>query len=433
MDKQISIRQALVAILVTVLVTVSLTSTFAFIIGNFVLADIEKTHQNNLENAMEGVEVFSDIIEMYNSLPADQRNYDMYLKLAQIDMYYRNFYVKSGEIDNDNLTYGVANGYIAGIGDMHGEYYTMDDFSALIGQTQGNTVGIGVYVTIDTETECVKILTVMENSPAQKAGMKAGDVVIAIDDVSVTEIGYYEAINRVAGKEGTTVKLKVLRGDQILDLVATREKFETQTVYYHKYSYNEKIGVVRVIEFNDSMPGQFKNAVNSLLADGCEYLVFDMRSNGGGTLSSAVEILDFLLPKGDIVSATDKDGKVLETYKSGESSIDVPMAVLTDGYTASAAELFTCALRDYEKAIVVGTTTYGKGSMQNVIMLPDGSGLRFTTNLYNPPKSPNYDGVGIIPDIEVELDISLENINYFEITDAQDNQLKEACSALGNK
>lgn len=433
MNKQITIKQALVAVLVTALVTVSLTSTFSIIIGNFVLASVEKTHRDNMENALAGVEVFSDIIEMYNSLPESQRNYDMYLKLAQIDMYYRNFYVRAGEIDDEMLTYGIANGYIAGVGDKHGEYYTIDDFSSLIGQTQGNTVGIGVYVTIDTETECVKILTVMKDSPAEKAGVKAGDVVIAIDDVPVTEIGYYEAIDRVAGKEGTTVGLKVLRGDQTIDLVATRQKFVTQTVYYHKYEFNEKIGVVRVIEFNDSMPEQFKNAVNSLLAGGCEYLVFDMRSNGGGTLSSAVEILDFLLPKGDIVFATDKDGKILETYKSGASSIDVPMAVLTDGYTASAAELFTCALRDYDKAIVVGTTTYGKGSMQNVIMLPDGSGLRFTTNLYNPPKSPNYDGVGIIPDIEVELDSSLENTNYFEITDAQDNQLKEACSALANK
>ncbi len=432
MDKQISIKHAIIAVVLAVVVAIGGTASVMGIANNLIIAQLNNSYNNKLEGAMEGAEVFSSIVDMYASLPEEQRNYEMYLKLAQLDLYYRTYYVRGDDISNADLTYMVANGYIAGVGDAHGEYYTRDGFSALIGDAEGNSVGIGVYVSMDVETQCVKILTVMKDSPAQTAGIKTGDIVVGIDGASVKEIGYYEALNRVAGKEGTTVELKILRGGEEITLVATRAKFETETVYYHKYALNESIGVIRILEFNNTMPAQFKNAVSSLLADGCTSLVFDMRSNGGGTLDSAVEVLDYLLPEGDIVYTTDKDGNVLQTHRSKAGSIDVPMAVLTDGYTASAAELFTCALRDYEKAIVVGTTTYGKGSMQSVVMLEDGSGLRMTTNLYNPPKSPNYDGVGITPDIEVELDSSLENKNYFEITDAEDNQLERACSALAN-
>lgn len=431
MNKQLSVKYALLYGAIAVVVAVSMTIGAMMLVFNFEKAEMEKEHGKDLAAAYEGVDALSEIIEYYNTLPEDQRNYDMYLKLCELEKWYRAYYVKANEMDNDKITHMVANGFIAGVGDKHGEFYTADDFAALTSQTQGNTVGIGVYVRLDPDTMCIKVLTVMKDSPALDAGVKAGDIITHVDGQSVIELGYYEAINRVAGKEGTNVELTVLRDGQTMTFVATRRRVETETVYFHKHEADPTVGVVRIIEFNNSTPNQFKNAVNTLLNDqGCTSLVFDMRSNPGGTLESVVEMLDFLLPRGDVVYVTDKDGIVLEKYVSDDSCIDVPMAVLTDGNTASAAELFTCALRDYEKAIIVGTTTYGKGSVQSLIELEDGTGLRFTTYLYSPPKSENYDGVGIVPDVIVELDELLIDKNYFEITDAEDNQLKAALDAL---
>ena len=348
-------------------------------------------------------------------------------------MYYRENYVRADELDNEKLLYYVANGYIAGAGDMHGEFYTADDFQLIINSTQGETVGIGIYVNMDTDTRCIKILTVMKDSPAQEAGLKAGDIIIEVDGQSVTDVGYYTAIDLVGGKENTEVEITVLRGSEKITVTATRKKFDTETVYYHRYELDDTIGVIRILEFNETMPKQFKDAMNTLISDGCKSVVFDMRGNTGGTLDSVVEVLDYLLPKGDIVYVTDKNGNVIQKYTSDVSCIDIPMAVLTDGYTASAAELFSCALRDYNKAKLVGTQSYGKGSMQTVFMMQDGTGLRFTTYLYSPPKSPNYDGIGLTPDIIVEPNEELLEKNYFEITDHEDNQLQSACDYLSGK
>ena len=159
-------------------------------------------------------------------------------------------------------------------------------------------------------------------------------------------------------------------------------------------------------------------------------LIFDVRYNPGGDLRSIVSILDYLLPEGPIVRITDKDGNVVETYESDADSLDLPMCVLTNGSTASAAELFTSALKDYKKATVVGTNTYGKGTVQTVIGLPDGSGIGISYRLYNPPFSDNYEGVGIAPDYEVEPDKSLEGKNIYKITDSEDNQLQKAVEIL---
>jgi carboxyl-terminal processing protease len=186
------------------------------------------------------------------------------------------------------------------------------------------------------------------------------------------------------------------------------------------------------MDFNQNTPAQFENAVNKLLANGCTSLVFDVRSNGGGTIDSCIEMLDFLLPYGVIAYITDKDDNVVETHYSQDGGIDVPMAVLVDGGTASAAELFTCTLMDRVGVAVVGTKTYGKGCMQNILSLPTGGALKYTTNLFRCPTSPNFDGVGITPSIYVELSENNIGKSYFEISDEDDNQLKSAYDALKN-
>lgn len=438
--KQISLLVFILSILLAILLTFEITFIIVDSINNKEKAQMAEEYKSQLDNYKAQLEnkygemdVFASIIEMYNSLPEESRNIELYYKLATIDYYYRNLY--ANEIDEDQLLYYVLNGYVAGAGDRYGEYYTADDFKSITQENQGNTVGIGVYANYNEEYNAIKILSVMENSPAHKAGIKAGDIITYVNGESVSQLGYYVALEKVKGEEGTKVTLTLVRDGEEITVTATRAKVETETVFYHQYEYDKTIGVVRVIEFNNAVPNQFKNAIEDLMSKGVTSLVFDMRNNPGGTLSSVVEMLDYLLPEGDIAHVTDSNGNIQKTYKSDASYLKgiEKMAVLTNENTASAAELFTCALKDYEKATIVGTKTYGKGSMQTVYMLPDGTGLRLTTNKYNPPMSDNYDGVGITPNIEIELSEALAGKSPFEYTDSEDNQLQRACEALKNK
>ncbi len=435
--RQVSLLVFIISILLAILFTFEITFFIVDGINNKEKAEMAEDYINQLDKFKGELEeeygdmgVFASIVEMYNSLPEESRNIELYYKLAMIDYYYRSLY--ANKIDEDQLLYYVLNGYVAGTGDRYGEYYTANDFESITQENQGNTVGIGVYVNYNEEYNAIKILSVMENSPAHNAGVKAGDIIIGIDGESVSELGYYVALEKVKGEAGTNVSLTIIRDNEKITVTATRAKVETETVFYHQYEYDKEIGVIRIVEFNNVVPKQFKDAVEDLMSKGVKYLVFDMRNNPGGTLSSVVEVLDYLLPEGDIAHVTDANGNVQKTYKSDASYLKgiEGMAVLTNENTASAAELFTCALKDYEKATIVGTKTYGKGSMQTIYMLPDGTGLRLTTNKYNPPKSDNYDGIGINPDIEIELSDLLKDKSHFEYTDSEDNQLRKACEAI---
>ena len=428
----VSILVFVVSILLAILITFDVTFLILSGISNRKMDDLAKEYNEILEDKYGDMGVFKSIIELYNSLPEDNRSAELYYKLAMIDYYYRNAY--ANKIDEDQLLYYVMNGYVVGAGDKYGEYYTADDFESITQESEGETVGIGVYVNYSQEYNAIKILSVMQDSPAHKAGIKAGDVVIKIEGESVSDLGYYVALDRVKGESGTSVTLTLIRDGKEITVSAVRKKVETETVFYHQYELDKAVGVIRILEFNNAVPEQFKKAVEDLKSKGVTSLVFDVRSNPGGTLTSVIEVLDYLLPEGDLAYVTDASGKILRTHKSDANylkGID-SMAVLVNDNTASAAELFACALRDYDKAILVGTKTYGKGSMQTIYMLPDGTGLRLTTNKYNPPKSGNYDGVGIEPDITVELSDALSGKSSFEYTDSEDNQLMEAVSGMKN-
>lgn len=384
-----------------------------------------------VEPEYEETETGSYIDEIQALLPESQQNPELFKTLAYIDFLYQQNYV--GEIDNDELTYYLMNAYIMCIGDPYGVYYSPEEVEALFNSTQGVNVGIGVYVRHNPETNEIKVLTAMDNTPAKNAGIISGDIITAVNGESLAELEYNEAVGKITGPEGSEVTITISRNGQLIDKTIIRSSYEAQNVFYRKHSADPTVGIIKIIDFTDVLPVQFKNAVNSLMADGCTSIIFDLRENGGGTLDSCVNILDFLLPEGDIVKITDMDGTVVEKYTSSASEIDIPMAVLVDGNTASAAELFTCALKDYDKAIIVGTKTYGKGCMQSIVRLPNGGALRITTQMYNPPVSENYDGVGITPDIVVELDSTLKSkAIYFEISDSEDNQMKSAYEALKN-
>lgn len=429
---QVSLLVLIISIITAILITFEVTFLIAMSISNREKAELAEEYNQMLEDKYGDMGVFKSIIELYNSLPEDNRSAELYYKLAMVDYYYRNAY--ANKIDEDKLLYYVMNGYVAGTDDRYGEYYTADDFKSITEESQGESVGIGVYVNYNEEYNAIKILSVMQDSPAYKSGIKAGDIVLKINGESVSEMGYYVALDKVKGEENTSVTLTLLRDGEELTVTAIRKKVETVTVFYHQYELDKTVGVIRILEFNNAVPDQFKSAVKDLKSKGVTSLVFDVRSNPGGTLTSVIDVLDYLLPEGDLAYVTDASGKVLRTHKSDSSylkGID-QMAVLINDNTASAAELFACALRDYDKAILVGTKSYGKGSMQTIYMLPDGTGLRLTTNKYNPPKTENYDGVGLTPDITVELSEALKGKSPFEYTDSEDNQLESAYNGMKN-
>lgn len=402
----------------------------SLLLASFLFSSCTIINNQTYENSSAGE--FVDTVQ--STLPEDKQNDDLYKVLAYIDYLYQENYV--GEIDKEKLITDIMNAYIASVGDKYGMYYSPDMVKELFNGFQGVKTGLGIYVKGTLENDGIKILAVMNDSPAKNAGLKDGEIIFEIGNVLVKDVGYEKALDMLVGEPGSTISLgvKVVEGteEKVRRVDVIRAEFEAQAVYYHRYALDQSIGVIRVLDFTDAMPKQFKSAVNDLLERGCTSIVFDVRSNTGGTLDSCIEVLDFLLPEGTLAKILDAKGEVVETYSSSEGSIDVPMAVLTDGYTASAAELFTCALKDYGVATIVGTKTYGKGCMQHILELPSGGALRYTTNYFNGPTSENFDGIGITPDVVIELDESLKNKNMFEISDLEDNQLQKACEQLLN-
>ncbi len=351
-------------------------------------------------------------------------------KLDAINNIYRQYYI--GEIDDKLLEDCVLTGYVYGTEDRFGEYMNKETYQAYIEESSGETVGIGIMVIEDAGTGLMRVVDVIPDSPAYTAGLKTGDLIATIGDTDAASVGYYRALDLMRGKEGSVAEFTVYRDGKYVDFSIKRKRIESLSVSYRMYS-DGITGIVRITSFEEPTPDQFIAAMEDLQKQGATRFVFDLRNNGGGLLDSITKTLDYLLPEGPIIRITDKDGNVLETMDSDAKELTAPMAVLVNGNTASAAELFTAALRDYEKSVTVGVTTYGKGSMQTIIPLNDGSAVRISYRMYSPPKSDNYHGVGITPDIEVELDPEVSDISLYVITDEQDNQLRAAIAALDTR
>ena len=357
-------------------------------------------------------------------------------KIGDIDYIFRNYYI--GELDDDELIDMVAAGYIAGTGDDYAAYYSAEGFADFMSDMEGETSGIGINVIYNTDYRVIEVISVTPDSPAAEAGLQTGDFIVYVGEgeekQSVAELGYNPSVAKLRGAEGTEAVFTVARGenhDEMIDFRVTRRKINSQSVLYHVYAPDNNIGVIKITGFDSKTPEQFVAAVEDLTGNlGCERLIIDLRYNPGGELSSIVTVLDYILPKGPIIRIFDADGNQVDEYDSEATELNVPMAVLVNGSTASAAELFTSALRDYDKAVIVGTTTFGKGCMQTTIPLSDGSAVSVTYRMYSPPYGENYHGVGITPNVEVELDESLANKNIYKITDEEDNQLAAAADAV---
>lgn len=344
------------------------------------------------------------------------------------------------DIDYNDIAERILYDYAIETGDKYAYYYTAEEWAEEVNTSTGNSVGLGVYVTAVAKENSnlldqgIMVVHVMDDSPAKEAGFEVGDIITHIDGTALSGLNYNDAVAMASGEIGTSAEFDILRGETELKLTLTRRQYAAQTVIYRIIEEDgKKLGYVRITQFLSVTVDQFKNAVKSLLNDGCDGFIFDVRSNPGGYLDAILDILDYILPEGPLAHIVSADGSV-ETYSSEASCISgKPMVVLANQDTASAAELFTSALMDYDYADMIGTTTYGKGCGQTIMPLSNGGYIKITSFLYNPPYSDNYNGIGIVPDKEVELDENAKKTNLFVLSQDNDSQLLAAIENLLNK
>lgn len=345
-----------------------------------------------------------------------------YERLEAVDSYVRqNFYT---DLDEEAIMDGILKGYMSGLHDKYSHYMTAEEYKELQQTESGQFVGIGVTVTVD-EDGYIHILEVEKNSPAETSGLQPDDRVVAIEGEDVLAIGYAEAINRVKGEEGTTLSITVRRDEQEQDYSIVRKTFEVTTVEGRLFGGG--IGYISISNFRENTPEQFRQVMEDLIANGAESMIFDVRDNGGGLLRSLEEMLDPMLPEGVIAVATYQDGSTETAVYSDAAEMDIPMVVLVNENSASAAELFAASLKDFDKATLVGTTTFGKGIMQVTTPLKDGGGLTLTIATYQTTRSDCYHGVGVVPDIEVAAS---EDTDIDDADPETDPQLAKAIEIL---
>lgn len=334
------------------------------------------------------------------------------------------------EFDSSAATDSIIDEYIQATGDRYARYMNAKEYEEYSASMQGDLVGIGVQVTYDVEGESIEILAVMPDSPAEQLGLLPGDRITAVNGVRVKESGYNAAADAIKGEAGTEVTLTILRDGKEEEMKTLRAHVTSMTVTSSMLS-DGKTGMIRITEFNATTSSQFNEAVDALLASGAERLVYDLRGNPGGQLDSVLSVLDRLLPKDSLlIRITDAQGNEETHSATDDQALDLPMAILINSSTASAAELFTSCLRDYEMVTVVGEKSYGKGCMQYLYSLPNGGAVTITTRMYSPPYGDNYDGVGITPDVEASLSEEAAKINLWKLTEENDDQLRAALADL---
>jgi len=355
-------------------------------------------------------------------LMSDYFTAKMELLASLVDQYYMY------DISVEDMRTGAYKGLLEGLGDPYTCYYTADEFDALMESTSGTYYGIGAVVQQNLKTMYITIVKPYVDGPAYNAGMLPGDIIYMVDDVDVTGMDIDKVVSMMKGPEGTIVKVTVVR-DGVADpveLTITRGKIEIETIEYEML--DNSIGYIIISGFDEPTPKQFKEALADLQKQGMKGLIIDLRDNGGGLLSAVVEMLDYILPKGMIVYTEDKYGNREEYKGTDKEVLELPMAVMINGNSASAAEIFAAAMQDYDAATLVGTTSFGKGIVQSILPLTDGTAVKITISRYFTPNGVCIHGEGVTPDVEVELNDELKQLVI--IPKDQDNQLAEAVKAV---
>lgn len=332
----------------------------------------------------------------------------------------------SGDIDMDDLQEGLYRGYIDGLGDKYSVYYDEDETKALMQSTSGEFGGIGALFSQDKDTKVITFLKVYEGSGAEEAGFKVDDILYKVDGKDISGEDLSEVVSKIRGDEGTTVELTVLRGDDGEEYTATvtRKIVQTDTVYHEMKE--GKIGYIQVTEFDDVTTDQYKEALEDLENQGMKGLVVDLRNNPGGNVDTVTDMLDLMLPEGTTLSIKDKQGKESVYESDDEHQFTKPLVVLVNENSASASEIFSGAIQTFGTGEVVGTTTYGKGVVQQIFDLKDGTSVKLTIAEYLIAGQFGINGKGVTPDVEVQYEKDAQNPD-------RDNQLEKALEEVKNK
>ncbi len=393
-QKKINIKSAAAIAGITAIITFSVTSFWAFQICNDNVAILRKKAKS---------------IE------------DIYTVDEYIDKVYY------GDYDEETVVNSALKALVNALDDKYSAYMSPEEYEQNLLDAKGSISGIGITVNKKDSGEIV-VITVNEKGPAEKAGIKSGDIIIKIDGQDTSGMEYKDAVNLVRGETGTDVTLAVKREQKSLEFTMTREDIVSISVT--SQMLENDIAYIRITGFKENTSYQYNVELKKCLEAGAKSVIFDLRNNGGGLVTTCSECLDPLLPKGDIAIAEFKDGTTEVICKSDAQELNLPMAVLVNENSASAAELFSASLRDFGKAVLVGKNTFGKGIMQNTYNLDNGGGLKLTVAQYRTVKSECYHGVGLAPDYEVDLPEEYLETSIEDIPQSEDTQLQKAIEVI---
>lgn len=399
--KRQRIYKSIMLVIVTVFLTFIVTTLYITDKYNFTEADITA-----LLNSTSTGDSLSKSIE--------------YIK-ALLDKYYLN------DIDEEQAIEGAIQGYVASLGDPYTQYIPKDEMEDYTVNLMGNYVGIGVYIATNTEKNVIQVIMPIKGGPAEEAGILSGDIITSINGVEYTGEEIDVAADKMKGEAGTTVKIEILRNQEVKTFEITRRKVVTNPVEGKKLENN--IGYIQITSFDQETSDGFKTKFEELKNQGITSLIIDLRNNGGGLVEEALNIADYIVPKGkELLITVDKEKEEKVSKAEEDVLIDMPIVVLVNGNSASASEILAGALKDLNEATIVGTTTYGKGVIQQLLTLRDGSGLKITVEEYYTPNRNKIHEVGIEPDITVELPETV--ISPLYVKEDEDTQLHKAVEIL---
>ena len=345
-------------------------------------------------------------------------------KTGEIEALINAYYLD--EIDGQQVEDTMYTGMVAGLDDPYSVYYSKEELESMEEATAGEYSGIGATLSQDPETKEISVVSYFTGTPAEEAGLLPGDVITGWNGSSVSDMELSELVSKIKTDPDEHLTLSIERDGEELEVELTRRAVKIPTVEYEMLE--DQIGYIRLLEFDEVTAQQFEDAMSDLEIQGMEKLIIDVRNNPGGVLQTVCDMLDQLLPEGMIVYTEDKNGKRTEYTSDEEHQFTKPLAVLVNGNSASASEIFAGAVQDYGIGTIVGTTTFGKGIVQKIFYLSDGTGLKLTVAKYYTPKGHDIHKKGIRPDVEVELDEVLQNQS--SISHEEDNQLQKAISVL---
>jgi len=359
-----------------------------------------------------------------------QQNVGMPLsvKLQAIETILNQNFLFQDRLEHSRMQEGLFRGFVDSLGDPYTVYFDAESTQRMLDSRRGTYYGIGATLTMDPERNLPRIISTFPDSPAQKAGIQGDDFITAVNGESVTGLDLSEVVSQVMGPEGTDVTIQIDRAGQAIEITVTRGAIEVPSIEHEMIG---EIGYLRIMEFDAITTNQFNEAMADLKAHNMKGLVVDLRDNPGGNLDTVLAMLDTILPAGPIMSMTNASGEVTTFDATGATPFELPMVVLVNGNSASASEIFSAAVQDYGIATIVGTQTFGKGLVQSIFNLPDGSSVKVTIAEYLSAKGNRINQEGVTPDVEIafDKDAPTTTIGELEI----DNQLQKALDVMKEK